>query len=453
MIKYVCILCMITHWVSGQNFYLPIKTDKTGKTLVTVQIQTVLDKIAKQGGGTLYISTGNYLTGSLFPGKNTTILLENGAQLIASKSMKDYVGKHFIHAKNADNFTLKGEGTINGNGSFFYDSTYKPLARPEPWIVIENSKQVHVEGIKFINSPSHVLVLDNCRKVNIHRISIICDPKSPNTDGIDIVGSSDVVIDQCYFETGDDAICLKSKKDMDNAFAKEGSSSGIENVIVTNCILKSDDAAIKLGTGSEYVTKNCLFKNNIVSDSRYGVALFMMDGGSYENIVFSDMIIETGGRHDNHYPIFLDIHQRNENSKVGQIKGITFKDISIKTEGCVYISGHKDSFVDNILFDNIQIDIPFARNTDKWVKPKGNKAIKQWATCADFTKEKASFIIGNAKNVQLKDVRISHTKSDVQKHAFGFINATVQTDHISGNSIGVDTLYFETNSHVQKIQE
>lgn len=418
-----------------------------GNELNTKTIQKCLDLIEKNGGGTLYFPPGKYLSGGLTIGANITLFLDNGATLQASPKIEDYSGRHFILADKADNFSIKGNGTIDGNGTFFYDANYQPMARPEPWIVISKSNNVSIEGVNFINSPSHVLVFDRCNSVNVNNIKIINDPKSPNTDGIDIVASSNVFISNSHIDTGDDAICLKSKKDMDNAFAQNSIlNRGIENVVVTNCILISDDAAIKLGTGSQNTTKNCVFTNSILK-SRYGIALFMMDGGLYEDISFSNLQIETQARHDNHYPIFIDIHQRQKDSKVGTIKNIFFNNISIKTEGTVYVSGHPDQPLTDIYFNNINIIVPFARNTSKWVKPKGNKTIEQWATCSDFSNVPATFIIANANNLTLNNVSINHQgPTAMDRFAFWFENTSnLKQMEMSGNSINKSELIFVKN--------
>lgn len=436
--KIVVSLLLFVSLVQGQNFYIPKKIDKTGKTLVTIQIQNVLDKIAANNGGTLYFSAGKYLTGSLKVGKNTTIELDNGAELIASPNIKDYTSNHFIHAVNADNFTLKGKGTINGNGLTFFDKDWKPLERPEPWIVISNSKNVTIENVNFINSPAHVLVFELCDVVKVTGINIINDFKSPNTDGIDIVASRNVLISNCFISTGDDAICLKSKKDMDNKYATNDTTTfkGIENVVVTNCVLESDDAAIKMGTGSEYTTKNCLFSNIIIKNTRFGIALFMMDGGEYTDLTFSNIQIETNARHENHYAIFADIHQRKADSKVGKINNVNFNNITIKTEGQIYLSGHPQNNIENISLENIKLNVPFARNTEKWKKPRGNKTIEMWPTCADFTKEPASIIIGNANKINLKNIQINHQKGDMNRFGIIYKNVTNKTeDAITGNSL------------------
>ncbi len=419
-----------------------------GKTINTKAIQDCLNSIVKNGGGTLFFPAGKYLSGSLTVGKNTTIELANGAELIASPNIANYTTNHFIHAINADNFTLKGKGIINGSGNAFFDKDFKPLKRPEPWIVISNAKNVTISDVSLINSPSHVLVFEFCDNVKVNGINIINDFKTPNTDGIDIVSTKNVVISNCFISTGDDAICLKSKKDMDNDFTKlaEATVVNVENVLVNNCILESDDSAIKLGTGSQNQTKNCIFSNLVIRNTRFGLAMFMMDGGEFSDISFSDIQIQTGSRHKENYAIFMDIHQRLEGGKVGNINNISFTNIDIKTEGSIYISGHPMAAIKNVRLNNINTTITYAKSTEKWSKPKGNKTIKQWATCADFTKEPASVIIANTENVVLNNFTVAQTAGDMDRFGVFLKNCTnIRLNQVYGNSINKTELIFREN--------
>ena len=89
------------------------------------------------------------------------------------------------------------------------------------------------------DAPNWNLNLLNCDHVRIEGVSMVSHPDSPNTDGIDPTSSSHVYISNCYFDLGDDAICPKTVGD-----------NPTEYLVVENCIIESDDAAIKLGTGS-----------------------------------------------------------------------------------------------------------------------------------------------------------------------------------------------------------
>jgi polygalacturonase len=110
--------------------------------------------------------------------------------------------------------------------------------------------------------------------VRIDGISIINPRLGPNTDGIDVNSSSNVFISDVYVETGDDALCFKSR------FADEP----VQNVTVTNCVLISDDSAIKFGTRSSGDMRNITVSNCVIRNSTNGIAFFMKDGGHfYEN--------------------------------------------------------------------------------------------------------------------------------------------------------------------------
>ena len=122
--------------------------------------------------------------------------------------------------------------------------------------------------------------------VFIDGIRILNFLEAPNTDGIYPISSSNVFISNCYIETGDDAICPKSNS----------TEKACENLVVTNCVLISDDSAIKFGTRSDGIIRHCVFNNIIIRNSKYGLAFYMKDGGTYEDIQFSNINIETSGK-------------------------------------------------------------------------------------------------------------------------------------------------------------
>ena|SRR5688572_6431036 len=61
-----------------------------GQTLDSHAIQTVIDSCAEQGGGTVYLPAGQYLTGSLFLRNNTSLYLDAGAVILGSENPEDY---------------------------------------------------------------------------------------------------------------------------------------------------------------------------------------------------------------------------------------------------------------------------------------------------------------------------------------------------------------------------
>ena len=115
------------------------KTD--GKTINTTLINQTIDRLEKGGGGTLFFPAGKYLTGPIRMKSNITLELEAGATLLFSTNFDDYLPfvevrhegvmmKSFsplIYATDAENITIKGEGTLDGQGKAWWDEFFMVL--------------------------------------------------------------------------------------------------------------------------------------------------------------------------------------------------------------------------------------------------------------------------------------------------------------------------------------
>jgi polygalacturonase len=415
----ILLSCFLPKFLFAQVFEITdYGTKGDSKTLNTVAIQKTIDECAKAGGGTVWIPAGAFLCGEIELKSNITLHLDNGAILLGSPNLKDYPKfKQLVHAENCQNIAIEGKGTIDGNGKSFFnaDWTFKP--RPEPWIKFLNCENITFRDVKLINSPAHVLDFTECDGVNVAGISIINDMLSPNTDGIDVRNTRNVHISNCYIETGDDAICLKTS--IKNPTPKYLT----ENVVVTNCILKSDDAALKLGTGSAYLTRNCIFSNCVIQDTRFGIALFMEEGGKIENYQFNNIIIQGKSHHKTEYPIFIDIDRKKQEYAFGKIDGVQFNNLTIETRGNILIGGQKTAMIENISFENITMKIASASDLSKIQKPKGNRTVPRFADSDDFAAENAHITIGNARNITLRNFKIYDDKSGTKRETISLINA------------------------------
>jgi polygalacturonase len=315
-----------------------------GKTLNTAAIQAAIDSCHQLGGGQVLIPAGGvYLSGTLFLKTHVFLYLEPGALLKGSSNIADYDKKHpqLIFAEYSNNLGFFGAGVIDGNGAAFWDQFYLPLDRPEPWIVFEHCQNLQFKGVQLLNSPAHVLVLEHCDGAVIDGLRIVNTVLSPNTDGIDIADTRNVSIQNCYIQTGDDAICLKSHQHW------------VENIIVTNNVLMSDDTAIKFGTGGDVGTRHCIFSDNVIRNSRYGIALFQMDGGVYEYCQFNNMTIETSSRQFTEYPIFVDIDKRRADDRLGSIRNLIFSNLQLISRGNCLLAGQPNAKIQGLTFRNI----------------------------------------------------------------------------------------------------
>jgi Endopolygalacturonase len=118
-----------------------------------------------------------------------------------------------------NNTGLMGAGTVDGQGGQavlgsastwwqLNDAANGGLAAPR--LVSANlGNNLVIAGLRFQNSGKFHIVPTGVRGFTIWGVTIITDPSSPNTDGIDPAGSADGVIAYCKISTGDDNIAIK----------------------------------------------------------------------------------------------------------------------------------------------------------------------------------------------------------------------------------------------------
>ncbi|XP_004489794.1 probable polygalacturonase At1g80170 [Cicer arietinum] len=126
----------------------------------------------------------------------------------------------WINFKWVQNFTIKGSGTVDGQGSNWwilselYDmqkthSEQIPSMKPTA-IRFYSSNFVKVRDIKIINSPLCHLKFDNSKGIKVDNITIISPANSPNTDGIHLQNTQDVEIQHSHIGTGDDCVSIQT---------------------------------------------------------------------------------------------------------------------------------------------------------------------------------------------------------------------------------------------------
>lgn len=314
-----------------------------GKTMNTAAIQRAIDEAFRQGGGVVYMPPGTFLTGGLELQSRVTLYLEAGCVLLGSPSIKDYAyhagpgvrgdanGHHLVFAQNADDVTLCGLGTIDGQGEAYWEpnparaivlpeNAWKDVAsghymakdnnlRPSPMIEFAQCRNVRISGITLKNSAGWTLRPVACETVVIDGVRIRNPYYGRNTDGMDITASRDVMVSNCDILTGDDAICLKSE----NPY---GDVLPTKNITVTNCVISSASNGFKLGTASQGAFENIVFSNSVIytDDSSPfstrpigGVNVEVVDGGSADGIVVSNIRMENVRA-----PIFVRLSQRTK---------------------------------------------------------------------------------------------------------------------------------------------
>ncbi|MDO5417994.1 MAG: glycosyl hydrolase family 28 protein [Lachnospiraceae bacterium] len=350
-------------------------------------IQQAIDECSQAGGGVVLFPGGRvYRSGYVLLKSNVEIHLEPGAVWKASDRIEDYyplrnhgqITAHesglpsylnseyagrpfhgFIYALEQENITISGHGTIDGNESIFYgedsgyhiEGTYYPRI---PLLLLEAVKHLTIRDVRLVNCAFWTVHLVGCDDVLIDGIRILNNLKMANSDGIDPDHCKNVRISNCHIECGDDAIVLKNSGD----YKKYGAC---ENIVITNCTLISTSAAIKFGTEGESDFRNVLVDNCCIHRSNRGISIQIRDGGNVENVVFSNIRIETRrfsyewwGRAE---AICLTALDRKPGVKAGKIRNVLFQNIMCEGENGIFLLGSPDNYIEDVFFDNISLTL------------------------------------------------------------------------------------------------
>ena len=336
-----------------------------GVAVDSIAIQRAIDTANEQGGGEVVVPAGDYLAGTILLKDNVILRLEKGATILGSHDFSDYsnpdyfvdaVGQErgwcLIGLVDVENVAIVGEGTIDGRGDVFTD--------PRPFLVrVVRSENVRIEGVRLRNSGAWVCHLFQSKGITVRGVDIYSHANG-NNDGIDIDSTTDVLIEDCTIDTGDDAVCIKATSPLPT-----------ENVLVSNCKLKSDWGAFKLGTESMGDFKNIRFVDSVIHDTEGGaMKILSMDGCRLENLVIDNITIT-----NSYMPIFIRLGERlnkyrEETARTpGHIKGVSISNVTVETSGegrlhaetGIVILGEKTAetthMVEDISIKNVKISL------------------------------------------------------------------------------------------------
>lgn len=268
-----------------------------------------------EGPDVLFFRAGQvYEVGELRLSAGQTLYVEGGAVVRGS-----------IRATQADGVRLRGRGVIDG-------SYYTSGIDGRHTIEIEKSNGVRIDDLIVIQPTTWMTVLGACNDVqvrNLREIGQCC-----GSDGIDIVGSSNVLIDGCCLKNNDDCIVIKSLDARGPGRTARHSWEGdVRNVLVQNCVFMNDRYGNVLEIGHELRTpevRGITFRNcDLLHCHTNGAPLSIHAGDRavVRDILFEDLRIE------HYWDKLLDIRVMksvfNYDKERGQIRNITFRNIHV----------------------------------------------------------------------------------------------------------------------------
>lgn len=286
------------------------KKSNTEGYLYTELINKVIDRCSKEGGGRVVIPAGTWLTGPITLKSNVNLHLEEGATLLFTSDLKEYPivrtrwegvdcynYQPMVYAFEQENIAITGKGTLDGGGKFENwwrmcgarhfgweeGIVSQKIGRPillewnEKGVPVEQRrlgdgygmrvqlvnpmmcKNVLIEGVTMLRSPFWVIHPALCDNVIVRNVHV--QNEGPNGDGCDPDACKNVLIEGCYFDTGDDCIAIKSGRNRDG---RDGRPS--ENIIVRNCRMKNGHGGVVIGSEISGGYRN-LFVENCQMDS------------------------------------------------------------------------------------------------------------------------------------------------------------------------------------------
>ena len=351
------------------------------------KINACIEECANNGGGFVVVSGGDFTTKTVELKSNVSLFIEENSSLVAEESGEGFAHPTLIYAKNCENVCITGGGTINGMGHLF---GRKPLldknitrpaqvidvielrkssraqlrfAHPSKYgrlVLFEDCKNINVENIIFYDSAYWTLKLSRCENVEIKNLVINNNRHVANTDGIDLLQTSNVNISHCFLSCADDGIVLKNA-------VWEGCSKGMSNINISDCEVITRANAFKIGTEtthdiSRVNVENCKFyMTDLYPGAVSGISIESADGAEV-----SDINIKNIEMNRCTCPIFIRLCNRNRAAEVDENsasaiefgKKVKGKGIDKKTfdmKGSVH-----DIVIENVRAENIEIPVILA---------------------------------------------------------------------------------------------
>jgi polygalacturonase len=253
----------------------------------TTAIQNAINAAATGGntnglyGGTVRIpapgTPGAFLCGPLTFKNNVNLQIDAGATL-AMLPYGTYPGgtspPDFITCSSITNVEISGSGTIDGQATA--SDWWNGLSTSQRPYMISFSKcqRVLIQNVTMQNPPKmHMAFKSGGGNITIQGITINTPGTSPNTDGMDLVGTN-CLIQNCSISTGDDNIALGT------------SSAGVPsaNIVVTNCAFGVGHG-VSIGSNTAGGVSNLTVINCTFNGTDYGIRMKSNDntsGGSGE---------------------------------------------------------------------------------------------------------------------------------------------------------------------------
>ena len=372
-----------------------------GVTDCSDAFKKAIDECNKTSGGMVMVPEGTFLTGPIYLKSNVNLYISENATVKFTDDKSKYLPVVFtrwegvecmnysplIYAYNEENIAVTGKGVLDGQGSDDNwwswkgnkDSGWtegKPNQKKDRDLLFKMAedgippekrvfgdghflrpnffqpykcKNVLIEGVTFKDSPMWFINPVLCENITVKNVTV--EGLGPNNDGCNPESSKNVLIKNCYFNTGDDCIAIKSGRNSDGRRINIPS----ENIVIQNCTMKEGHGGVVIGSEISGGVKNVFAENCSMSSPNLDRAIRIktnaVRGGVIENLFVRNITVgqvkEAVIKIDFYY-------EEGENGKfLPVVKNLDFSNItSEKSEFAIWIKAFENSPVENIRLDS-----------------------------------------------------------------------------------------------------
>ncbi|MBR0197301.1 MAG: glycoside hydrolase family 28 protein [Kiritimatiellae bacterium] len=376
-----------------------------GEEKCTAAFAAAIESCARSGGGRVVVPAGDWLSGAIHLKSNVALELKEGAKIIFSDEPSDYLPavptswegvevlnySPLLYAYGATNVAIIGKGTLAPK----MDNWRKWFSRPPEHMAftaklydwcsevapIEERDALKMPGS---NARPHLIQFNRCTNILLDGFSIRSSPfwtihlyhsenvvarnldvyaHGHNNDGIDVEMTKNVIIEDCKFDQGDDAVVIKAGRNQD-AWALSRPS---ENIVIRNCEIV--DGHVLLGIGSEMSggVRNVYMHDCKMTGNALNIFYMKTNerrGGFIENIYIKDCEVEAIGKKlpMSVVGIETDVMYQWRNLptkevKVTRIRNIVAENLKAnRAKHLVMIYGDARDEIDGVKIDNVICD-------------------------------------------------------------------------------------------------
>lgn len=375
------------------------KTGAKQGVLSTKAIQKAIDKLARQGGGTVIVPEGRWLSGRIELRSNICLHLDRGAELHFSGDIKDYLPVvparnegidvnslgAMIYADGVENIALTGEGKLVGpekgcelelrqEGGIkeevgrlpfeqrIYDGSDGALVFLPVFFGPMNSRNILVEGVTLENSIFWNIVPVYCENIIIRGVNVSSHGRK-RTDGIDIDSSVNALIEYTTLDCGDDCFTLKSGRGIDGVKRARPT----ENVVIRHCRVKRGVGGITMGTETAAGIRNVYMHDCVMENPSFPfyVKTRRPRGGGAENVLVERVTVENSRKTVFKFDMLGSVEwlgplaERYPADMQGSLKpkfaNMTFRDITINScPALINAKGLPEQPIEGLVFENIK---------------------------------------------------------------------------------------------------